>query len=102
MTKTIYRALDGRGRITIPEEIREQAELKYNSIVGVGYDNGVVGITPAKICDHCIDRTKNSELLGRLDALSPQEQYDALVHLTEKWAKQKNDGRLENGTKISD
>ena len=55
--KKMYRVLGKRGRITIPEEIRQSTGFHYDDIVSfTQQDEDTVIIRREKICDHCRDR----------------------------------------------
>lgn len=87
----MYRVLGGRGRITIPYEIRKQIGFKYNDILSfTQQDDGSVLVKREKICDNCNEFAEEFEenftLEDFLDSLSEEEQRDALLHLSLLWA----------------
>lgn len=87
----LFRVLGKRGRITIPFEIRQRIGFKYNDILSFAQqDDGSVLIKREKICDNCKDLEEDFEenftLEDFLDSLSEEEQRNALVHLSLKWA----------------
>ena len=92
----MYRVLGGRGRITIPYEIRKRIGFKYNDILSfTQQDDGSVVVRKEKICDNCNEFAEEFEenftLEDFLDSLSEEEQRDALLHLSLLWAeKQKH------------
>ena len=83
----MYRVLGGRGRITIPYEIRKRIGFKYNDILSfTQQDDGSVLVKREKICDNCNEFAEEFEenftLEDFLDSLSEEEQRDALIHLS--------------------
>lgn len=91
----IYRVLGKRGRITIPFEIRQRIGFKYNDVLSfTQQDDGSVVVRREKICDNCNEFAEEFEenftLEDFLDSLSEEEQRDALVHLSLKWAEKQN------------
>lgn len=87
----MYRVLGGRGRITIPYEIRKRIGFKYNEILSfTQQDDGSVLVKREKICDNCNEFAEEFEenftLEDFLDSLSEEEQRDALLHLSLLWA----------------
>lgn len=42
--KSIYKIMDGKGRVLIPKELRTATGMDYGDIVKVGIDQGTVGI----------------------------------------------------------
>ena len=90
----MYRVLGGRGRITIPYEIRKRIGFKYNDILSfTQQDDGSVLVKREKICDNCNEFAEEFEenftLEDFLDSLSEEEQRDALLHLSLLWAEKK-------------
>ena len=90
----MYRVLGGRGRITIPYEIRKRIGFKYNDILSfTQQDDGSVLVKREKICDNCNEFAEEFEenftLEDFLDSLSAEQQRVALVHLSVKWAEKK-------------
>ena len=94
--KKMYRVLGKRGRITIPDEIRQSTGFHYDIVSFTQQDEDTVIIRREKICDHCKDREddKNTEkgLLDFLNSLSEEQQRAAIVHLSANVGK-------ENGRK---
>lgn len=91
----LYRILGKRGRITIPYEIRQNVGFSYNDVLSFteAADGRSVIIKREKICDNCQGAqtaVKDDEvtLLDFLNALSPQQQRAALIHLSVRWAEQ--------------
>ena len=80
MTKTIYKILGKRGRITIPWEIRK------------------VLVKREKICDGCKNgpspepKNTSDALKELLDDLTPEELRTALIHLSVRWAEMQQAG----------
>lgn len=75
----MYRVLGGRGRITIPYEIRKRIGFKYNDILSfTQQDDGSVLVKREKICDNCNEFAEEFEenftLEDFLDSLSEEEQ----------------------------
>lgn len=100
----LFRILGKRGRITIPYEIRQRVGFAYNDVLSFteAKDGRAVIVRREKICDDCISRspiefddTKN--LKAFLDGLSAEQQRQALVHLSVRWAKTKEKGEVFNG-----
>lgn len=96
MTK-ILRILGKRGRITIPFEIRQRVGFKYNDVLSFTEtaDGRSVVVRREKICDNCkgaqhVVRNDEVTLFDFLNNLSPEQQRDALVHLSVKWAEKQN------------
>lgn len=94
--KKMYRVLGKRGRITIPDEIRQSTGFHYDDIVSfTQQDEDTVIIRREKICDHCSredDRNTEKSLLDFLNSLSEEQQRAAIVHLSANVGK-------ENGRK---
>lgn len=96
MSRTIFRILGKRGRITIPFEIRQALGIAYNDVVSFSVDGTAVRLKKEKLCDGCRDgkaeKTKEpAAMYGFLDRLSPAEQRDALIHLSVVWARDRED-----------
>ncbi len=54
MSKTIYRVMGKRGRITIPYEFRQQVGFGYNDILSfTRQDDNTVLVKREKICTDC-------------------------------------------------
>ncbi len=94
----LYRVLGKRGCITIPFEIRKRVGFSYNDVLSFEeQDNCTVLIKREKLCDNCETSQRHEKrkadgvtLLEFLDDLSPEEQRAALIHLSVKWAEQKD------------
>lgn len=87
----IIRVLGRRGRITIPFELRAQLKLARNDILSFRSSEGdEIIIRRERICDGCAGsdvRIRDAESVIRLlDDMTPEQQYNALVHLSLKWA----------------
>jgi len=94
MTK-LYRILGKRGRVTIPQEIRQRVGFAYNDVLSFteSDDGRSVIVKREKICDNCkgaqpavIKKDDEVTLFDFLNGLSPERQRAALVHLSVKWA----------------
>ena len=87
MEKSI-RVLGKRGRITIPQEIREQVGFRCNDVLSfdVADDGSAVIIRREKLCTNCKEVTSTSDgevtLQELLNSLSYQEQCAAMVQLS--------------------
>lgn len=94
MSKTIYRVMGKRGRITIPYEFRQRVEFGYNDILSfTRQDDNSVLVKRERICDDCKNCGRESAqpditLLELLDSLTPAQKRAALLHLSVKWAEQ--------------
>ena len=91
----LFRVLGKKGRITIPFEIRQRIGFRYNDVLSfTQQDDGSVVVRREKLCDNCKyleeDFEENYTLEYFLDSLSEEEQRDALVHLSLKWAEKQN------------
>ena len=92
MTKTIYKILGKRGRITIPWEIRRELGFAYNDVVSFEMDGNTVLVKREKICDGCKTvptpepKANSAALKELLDDLTPEELRTALIHLSVRWA----------------
>lgn len=89
--KTTYRILGKKGRITIPYEIRKYIGFRQNDILSfTELENCSVIVKREKICDNYIeveeDCIEGVTLEDFLDSLSDEEQRNALVHLSMRWA----------------
>lgn len=98
----LFRILGKRGRITIPYEIRERVGFAYNDVLSFteAKDGRTVVVRREKICDNCAghDPTefeKAADLEAFLDDLSAEQQRQALVHLSLRWAEKQ--GGVLNG-----
>ena len=97
MTK-LLRILGKRGRITIPQEIRQRVGFGYNDVLSFSeQDDRTVVIKREKLCNNCrndiegADKSTNDKaLLQLLDTLSPAEQRAALIHLSVLWGERQD------------
>ena len=98
---TVRKFLGKEGRTTIPYPIRERLGWEEGDIISfTELEDGSVLITQEILCDGCedlYDNPKNNEpdeseekltLQDALDGLTEQEQREALIYLTMKWAAQ--------------
>ena len=99
---TVRKFLGKEGRTTIPYPIRERLGWEEGDIISfTEMEDGSVLITQEILCDGCedlYDNPKNNEpdqaeeklttLQDALDGLTEQEQREALIYLTMKWAAQ--------------
>ena len=98
---TLIKFLGKEGRTTIPYPIRERLGWEEGDIISfTELEDGSVLLTQEIICDGCedlYDNPKNNEpdeaeeqltLQDALDGLTEQEQREALIYLTMKWAAQ--------------
>ena len=98
MTKTIYKILGQRGRITIPWEIRRELGFVYNDVISFEVDGGAVLVKREKLCDGCRNvpvptaAGKAAALKELLDDLTSEELRTALIHLSVKWAEMQTGG----------
>ena len=98
MTKTIYKILGKRGRITIPFEIRRELGFAYNDVVSFEADGETVLVKREKICDGCKavpspePKATAAALKELLDDLTPDELRTALIHLSVRWAEMQQAG----------
>lgn len=91
--KKILRILGRRGRITIPYELREQVGFRHNDVLSfaIASDDAIV-VKREKLCDNCSGREKAGAADGRmtlldfLDSLTLEQQREAVLHLSAKWA----------------
>ena len=89
----LLRILGKRGRVTIPQEIRQRVGFGYNDVLSFAeQDDRTVVIKREKLCDDCCDNLKSTDkstndkaLLQFLDTLSPAEQRAVLIHLSALW-----------------
>ena len=96
MTK-IYRILGKRGRVTIPDAFRQQVGFGFNDVLSftIQEDNSVL-VRREKICDNCGGKVTAQEkdapatLLDFLDSLTLEQQREAVLHLSAKWASHGN------------
>lgn len=95
--KKILRILGRRGRITIPYELREQVGFRHNDVLSftIQSDDSIL-VKREKLCDNCSGREsagvidERMTLLDFLDSLSLDQQREAVLHLSAKWASQNN------------
>lgn len=114
MTKTIYKILGKRGRITIPYEIRRELGFAYNDVVSFEMDDRTVLVKREKICDGCNvneyeqssyssshsaqrpvpspePKASSAALKELLDDLTPEELRTVLIHLSVRWAEMQSE-----------
>lgn len=100
MTK-LLRILGKRSRITIPFEIRRAVGFRYNDVLSFTQaDNNTVVVKRETLCDENCPY-HDTELLDSepmsvtdfLDELSDDEQREALIHLSVKWAEKEGAAR---------
>ena len=48
---TVFKVLDGKGRVLIPYEMRKEAEIACGDIVKVSMEKGIVNITKADLIE---------------------------------------------------
>lgn len=93
------RILGKRGRITIPQEIREQVGFRSNDILSfdVADDGNAVIIRREKLCTNCRETASPSDgevtLQELLNSLSYQEQCAAMVQLSVNLAAMQGGGK---------
>lgn len=93
--KKILRILGRRGRITIPYELRQQVGFRHNDVLSFALqsDDSVV-VKREKLCDQCAGKESFAEnqmtLLDFLDSLTLEQQREAVLHLSAKWAGHSN------------
>lgn len=85
--KKMYRVLGKRGRITIPNEIRQSVGFGCDDVLSFEQQNqDTVIVRREKICDNCRDeravRGDEMALFDFLNSLSEQQQRAAIVHLS--------------------
>lgn len=83
MSERTLRVLGKRGRITVPLELRKAIGLAYNDVVSFRLEGDTVRMKREKLCDNCPGNGPAQEFLG---GLSPEEQRQALIHLSVRWA----------------
>lgn len=83
MSERTLRVLGKRGRITVPLELRKAIGLAYNDVVSFRLEGDTVQMKREKLCDNCWETIPLHEFL---DGLSPEEQRQALIHLSVRWA----------------
>ena len=93
----IFRVLGRHGRITIPFELRARFSFACNDILSFREgDSGEIIIRREKICDGCKsgDNEKRDvdSVIRMLDDMTPEQQYNALVHLSLKWSERETGG----------
>ena len=90
----MFRILGKRGRVTIPLEIRQAVGFKTNDVISfTADDNNTITLKREKVCDNCkgTQSAKDDEFLNFLDKLSEEQQREALIHLSVKWAERKGE-----------
>lgn len=50
-TKPVYKVVDGKGRVLIPQNLRNAAKIGYGDIVKLGVSNGNVTVQKADIIE---------------------------------------------------
>lgn len=93
MSDKHYRVLGDCGRTTIPLPLRISMNLSSNDILSFRQNGDEIIICKEKLCDSCGESAKrpaNNNLFAMLDNLSPEQQFNALTHLSLKWAEQYN------------
>ena len=103
----VYKILGRRGRITIPQKIREKIGFGSGDIVSFDeLDGQSILIRKEIVCDGCGDLDDDDDfdegnfdddiggddmsfITDMLDGLSPEKQREALVHLSMRIADQK-------------
>lgn len=91
--KKILRILGKRGRITIPYELRQQVGFRHNDVLSfvIQSDDAIV-VKREKLCDQCAGKENagavnaTMTLLDFLDSLTLEQQREAVLHLSAKWA----------------
>ena len=91
MNQKLLRILGKRGRITIPDEIRQRVGFAYNDVLSFteSADGNSVIVRREKLCDNCQDKTvqavtdDHAMLLELLDSLPVELQKAAFVQLSE-------------------
>lgn len=83
MSERTLRVLGKRGRITVPLELRKAIGMAYNDVVSFRLEGDTVRMKREKLCDNCRETLPLQEFL---DGLSPEEQRQALIHLSVRWA----------------
>ena len=85
----ILKVLGKHGRITIPWQLRVNMNIAENDILSFtpGGANEII-VRKEKLCDGCGGTKKSSSvpLMEFLDSLTPEQQYNALVHLSLRWS----------------
>lgn len=94
----IFRILGKRGRVTIPFAIRQQMSFSHDDVLSFtpSQDGQSVLIVKEQLCSACdcgVDDSNYFEpdeltLLEYLDTLSVEQQREALIHLSVRWAEQ--------------
>ena len=97
----LFRILGKRGRVTIPQEIRQRVGFAYNDVLSFTEtaDGRSVIVKREKLCDNCKGAqpaVKDDEvtLFDFLNGLSAEQQRAALVHLSVKLAEKQNKTNL--------
>jgi bifunctional DNA-binding transcriptional regulator/antitoxin component of YhaV-PrlF toxin-antitoxin module len=90
----IYRILGQKGRITIPFSLRIKYNFAYNDVISFEEKDNSIVVKHEKVCDSCKPQvTDEASLKTFLDGLSLEEQREALIHLSLKWAHKSSGGR---------
>jgi bifunctional DNA-binding transcriptional regulator/antitoxin component of YhaV-PrlF toxin-antitoxin module len=97
----IYKILGKRGRITLPQEIRQEMGFKFNDVVSFERRGDVVTVRREKVCDHCKavpapERNPSAAALtDLLNDLTAEELRTALIHLSVRWAEMQRGGESD-------
>lgn len=83
-----YRFLGAEGRTTIPYCLRTALGWQTGDLISFEAGNGVVTIRREKVCSNC---RGSGELTALLDSLTEKQQFEAMVHLSVRWA-QRSEG----------
>lgn len=81
-----------RGRITIPEEIRNVVGIKYNDLLSFEVQpNNTIIIRKERYCDNCV--SENSMPLSEVLKRYPEEERDkAFIALSADWSSRQGGG----------
>jgi len=91
----IYKILGKKCRITIPFPLRIKYDFAYNDLISFEEKDNSIVVKREKICDNCKTQvTSEASLKIFLDGLSAEEQREALIHLSVKWAKQTGGSKI--------
>jgi len=90
MNSKHFRILGDCGRTTIPLALRISLNLSSNDILSFRQNGDEIIVRKERLCDNCGEANKrpavNNNLFAMLDSLSPEQQFNALTHLSLKWA----------------
>ena len=92
LSKTIYKILGKRGRITIPWEIRRDLGFAYNDVICFDIDGDSVIVKREKMCNDCkyiqksTQEDRTAALTELIDEFNVEQLHAALVQLSVKWA----------------